>query len=684
MSTQNAFSEEDARLNETLMEIERQRSQLKPRYFGDDFTEQVLDAKQAQTLDRLEQLYSEPYFGRLDFQEEGVPQTMKLYIGKRGMECGDTGHPYIIDWRTPIASLFYSFTGGDTAVSYEAPDGVIKGEIHRKRNVSIREHTLLRVVDSYVRGGENNIGLGDEFLLYRLGEKKDNRLRDIVSTIQAEQDRIIRAPRNLALIIQGTAGSGKTTVALHRLAFLMYQYQDKMRAERMIIFAPNTMFLDYISGVLPELGVGNVKQTTFTEWALDLLSGIDGQVNLSNDKSEGILWFSLEDQEPTTMDQAPGRLKGSTAFMNEINAKLRSFEENYIKDIDFIPWEDCILPAQTIRRWFYEEYRHYPIAARRERLIGRINRWLEMQLKEVADSKKRKVISKSAKHCLRSYIKHIPEVNVFSFYRSLFPKDSYLEKKYVQQEDLAPLIWIHFTFNGLPKQLFDHVVVDEAQDASPFQIALLKKCMLEPSFTILGDLAQGIHDYRGIRRWEEIMELFHVEQISYHELIQSYRSTLEIIEFANHILPFTDSAVPSAQPVFRSGEPVSFIPITSENERLSTLKSIIHEYQSEGMQTIAIIGRTFEDCLKIHTDLSDMGFSAFLISEGQRKYQGGISIVPVYLSKGLEFDAALIIDVDKRRYTSSPKDAKLLYVGCTRALHRLTLLYHGEPSPLIQ
>ncbi|MGN7309216.1 HelD family protein, partial [Bacillus subtilis] len=182
-------------------------------------------------------------------------------------------HPLVIDWRAPVASLFYSFTGGEASATYEAPEGLIEGLVYLKRNVVIRQRILERVADTYNRDSDQP-AVSDEFLVYRLGENKDNKLRDIVSTIQAEQDQIIRAARNTALIIQGVAGSGKTTVALHRLAFLLYQYKEQVSAEKMVIFAPNHMFLDYISDVLPELGVGDIQQRTFPDWAMNLL-GLD-------------------------------------------------------------------------------------------------------------------------------------------------------------------------------------------------------------------------------------------------------------------------------------------------------------------------------------------------------------------------------------------------------------------------
>jgi DNA helicase-2/ATP-dependent DNA helicase PcrA len=694
-SQQHPHQEEQSRLQDTFQEIERQRADVGPVYRGKDYVEQLLEAKREETRQRLELLGNEPYFGRLDFREVSNSEPFPLYIGKRGLDDTKTGQPSIIDWRAPVASLFYSFTGGDAPVAYEAPDGTIEGDIYLKRNLSIRDKTLQRVVDSYERGGDN-IGLNDEFLLYKLGDKKDNRLRDIVSTIQAEQDLIIRAPRYKALIIQGAAGSGKTTVALHRLAFLLYQYQQQIRAERMIIFAPNTMFLNYISGVLPELGVGNVRQTTFAEWALELLNE---NVRLAIETTEGNRWFSLEGTRPVINNETPGRFKGSLAFKEWLDDRLRNIEETFLADQPFEAWDGRVLPSETIREWFEVEYRHYPLAARRERLTARINRWLEMQLTNIGDPKIRKDKSKTGKQRLRAYMNKLPKADALTFYQSLFSQESkgsfipnkvlsdtklYLKKGHVLPEDLAPLVWIHYSFNGTGGVAFDHVVVDEAQDVPPFQIALLNAFMNEPSFTILGDLAQGIHAYRGVQRWEELSAVFNSEYHSYHVLKQSYRSTLEIIEFANRILPFTDTGLPPAEPVFRSGEPVEIVPLEQEEERLPLIDAFIRDNRERGMRTIAVIGRTDEECGWLHEQMTEAGMEANLIAEGQSQYRGGVTVVPVYLAKGLEFDAVLIANANERQYSRTPQDAKLLYVGCTRALHRLTLLHNGKVTSLVQ
>jgi DNA helicase-2/ATP-dependent DNA helicase PcrA len=294
-------------------------------------------------------------------------------------------------------------------------------------------------------------------------------------------------------------------------------------------------------------------------------------------------------------------------------------------------------------------------------------------------------------------VNKLPKTDALSIYQTLFSGDvdngippklledteKYLKKGLAQPEDLTPLVWIHYVLNGAENLSFDHVVVDEAQDVSPFQIALLRAFMNEPSFTILGDLAQGIHAYRGVQRWEELSEIFSDEQNSYHVLKQSYRSTLEIIEFANRILPHTNTGLPPAVPVFRSGEPVEIVRLKSEDERVPTIDAFIRDNREGGMSTIAIIGRTDEECRMLHERMQQAGIEANLIAEGQSQYRGGITVVPVYLAKGLEFDAVLLADASDKQYGSNSQDAKLLYVGCTRALHRLTLLVLGETPPLL-
>lgn len=702
--TQSAYQEELRQLEATGREIDRRLAELNaaPVYHGTDLTEQVLESVREQGRRSLSKAVEEPYFGRLDFAEEGAGAPSPLYIGKAGVEDARTGKLLVVDWRAPVASLFYSFTGGLDPAAYESPDGVVAGLVYLKRNLVIRKRILQRVVDTFDRSGDS-LGAHDEFLLYRLGENKDNKLRDIVSTIQAEQDRIIRAAKNTALIIQGVAGSGKTTVALHRLAYLLYQYREQVRAERMIIFAPNRMFLDYISGVLPELGVGSIQQSTFTDWALELL---EHEVKLADPALTLATWFAESGKRPPIDDSAPGRFKGSIAFRDHVERSLQQFEAGYAPESDFVPWEGARLKLATIRDWFFVENRHYPLAKRRERVAARIKRWLEMELDKIWETARKKELKKKASAKLRAYLQAWPEVTPLSFYKLLFdgsgrpaslPAKLFadipaelaaatakaLKKKLVALEDLAPLLYIHARLHGIsPDAVFDHTVIDEAQDFSPFQVAVLDQYTRNQSFTILGDLSQGIHAYQGIVAWSEFLDLFADRESGYFELERSYRSTMEIIHFANRILRRGVDNPLLAVPVFRSGDQVRVL-TSPKGKRLDALLYAVRRLRAGNASTIAVMARTEKQCAEIGAYLAAAGIEVNLITAAHREYRGGLSVLPVYLAKGLEFDAVLLADVTARGYAMNLLDAKLLYVGCTRALHELWVAAAEELSPLV-
>ncbi|WP_139998590.1 HelD family protein [Paenibacillus paridis] len=689
MTVQSAYQEEQTRLTEALRDILNQLQDIGPRYKGDDFTEQMLDLQQEERRLRLEISKREPYFGRIDFQELPAGEQKPLYIGKAGVAKKGSNELLVIDWRAPAASVFYSFTGGEAPASYESPDGEIEGFVHLKRNFMIRQGEIVRLVDSYIRGQEEG-SVTDEFLLYRLGENKDNKLRDIVSTIQGEQDRIIRADRNKALFIQGVAGSGKTTVALHRLAFLLYQYADRMRAERMIIFAPNRMFLDYISGVLPELGVGDIQQTTFSDWSIELL---EKTIAVSDPADTMAYWFE-ERRTADEIEHASGRFKGNLAFKAIVDERIADFEQRIVPTVPFIPIDRLELSPEQMREWYDTDYGEETLMKKRDRLVSRIRRWFESELKMKGISDKKVRAKALAK--FNSYTKKIPSYTSVQLYASLFsgkqlaagiPKPvaaataDRLKKGLAAAEDLAPLAYIQLQLFGLPKQAFDHIVIDEAQDYSPFQLEVLRLCQRTASMTVLGDLQQGIHAYAGVQSWDELTALFEQEQIGFYELNRSYRSTMEIIEFANKILGSMIGGVKPAVPVFRSGDEV-LAEHAPEEKWLAGIEATVREWQAKGeYETISVIGRTALECDEIYEYLIKQGFDASLVQSKQPAYGGGLSVVPVYLSKGLEFDAVLVADAGEGAYT--PLDAKLLYVGCTRALHKLKLFYRGTLSSLL-
>ncbi|EOQ12846.1 UvrD-helicase domain-containing protein [Bacillus cereus] len=686
----NIFEDELQKMKDTLHTMDEQLDRLEkiPVYYGEDFKEQILESMRESNRQNLRIGVQEPYFGRLDFQEDGKEEVMPIYIGKVGVSDMDTMKPIIIDWRAPVASMFYSFTGGEELAFYQSPDGLVEGDVYLKRNISIRKRELERVVDTYVKGNED-VSHADDFLLYRLGENKDNKLKDIVSTIQSEQNDIIRAERNLPLLIQGVAGSGKTTIALHRLAFLIYEYREQLEAERMIVFAPNSLFLDYISSVLPELGVGNISQTTFPDWALRTL---DDSVKLKQTEKKLKEAFSINRDEKKVM---LGKLKGTLEFKTFIEERMIQFENELVPTKDFEAWDRAIIPVEDVKKWMQVEYKHYSLQKRRERLVGRMKRWIEIELKKFGETNEKKLLKKEATKRLNAYMKFWPKMSALSLYSSIVKSKEILEvlpeelvketekscrKKEVCVEDLSALIYIHHRITGIEiGQKFHHVVIDEAQDFSPFQVYVLKEITLGNSFTILGDLSQAIYDYQGIEDWNAFKEVF--QETGYYELTRSYRSTKEIIEFANEIIKNAEIPVGLATPVFRSGEDVKVI--HAENQFTEIVKTVKH-LQNADVKTIAVIGRTEDECRGIYVKLTNAGLTVNVIEANQSKYEGGISVVPVYLAKGLEFDAVLLIDVDEEHYKNTKHDAKLLYVGCTRSLHDLWVFHSGEASPLIK
>ncbi|GGE32267.1 DNA helicase [Pullulanibacillus camelliae] len=679
---------EERRLFDVLRQIAEQSQKLETteRYVGDDITEQVLEEMREKNRQHLKTAEKEPYFARLDFQEDLSPEIERLYIGKVGI-ADSSGEPLIIDWRAPISSLFYSFTGGDEPAYYESPEGLIEGTVHLKRNIVIRQQQLQRIVDAYVKGKADLSGV-DEFLLHRLSERTSSRLQDIVSTIQAEQNAIIRAPKNNALIIQGVAGSGKTTIALHRLAYLIYEHQDRLRSERMIIFAPSTLFLDYIADVLPELGVGNIQQTTFNDWAIHQL---EEPVTLDQQTAFKRSWL-----ETTSTREAIDslRYKGSRQFKEQLKKALDAYEAQAIPERPLILGDVLTLSIATLQSWFNTDYKSYPLLKRKERMMNRIKNEIDNALKSYAP-KERQVQKKKVTQTLRTYTKKLLPLSPVAFYKQFISAHpqlaqkqkeqtlKHLEQSSVQADDLPSLLMIQHTFYGIDKgQKFHHVVVDEAQDFSPFQIDLLKQLTLNQSFTILGDLSQGIHDYKGIDQWEAFSDLFDPTRVKLFKLEKSYRSTTEIIAFANTVLAKAYQPVCMAEPVFRSGEAVTVISCSS-TEQLKHIQQKLIYLTEKGYHSVGILTRTQLEAEELQRQLKSIGVDGAMLTGEEDNYDGGLSILPMYLSKGLEFEAVIITNANVENFPTDAFHSKLLYVGCTRALHNLSVLYQGQPSLLL-
>lgn len=697
-----AYEEERQRLSRTVAEIDAQLAELRqsaPPDLQELMEEESPDAARVAQhslagmhLARAWQLRTvrpEPFFGRIDFQEEGAAAPETLYIGKTGIERRRDRQPWVIDWRAPVASLFYNAAPGGEA-AYEAPAGTIRGRLHLRRSLAVKGGMLQRIVDSQLTGAPAGEQRVDEFLLYRLWESRDARLRDIVSTIQAEQNRIIRADCDRPLIIQGAAGSGKTTVALHRLAFLLYRHRERMAPGRIWIFAPNQIFLDYISAVLPELGVGGIQQTTFQDWAL---AELGWEVRLTDPEQRLARLFDPRCGEGPGPSTAASRFKGSLEFRDLLDRALADYEARFVPGEDVELWPGARIRAREIRQWFHEQYAGQPLYSRKERIIARVKVWMGQQLDPYRGRAQFQERHKLARAAVRRWAALWPDHTPLQVYAGILAgqigqaglppelaRDSLalLRQGQAAPEDLAALVWLKGRLQGFgDRPELDHVVIDEAQDFSPLQVALLRELARTDSFTILGDLNQGIHAGQGIEAWDELMAVF-PGGCRYVTLEQSYRSTCEIMAFASAVLQQAGAPVALARPVFRSGARVQVGPQVP-----GAVAAAVRDLQARGHASIAVVGRTGADAEALQAELARAGIPARLITARQAHYRGGISAIPSYLTKGLEFDAVIVAGAGAASYRRTARDARLLYVCLTRALHELVVLYPGEPSPLL-
>lgn len=711
-----AFSEERSRLDRSLEQIDTQlRLLLSKREIQVEDVDQeeesmhavraaqeALETMREEAVERLKVAAREPYFGRIDFAEQGSGEPEVLYIGKSGVKEEGADHPLVIDWRAPVASLFYtSAGGGDDTAAYQAPGGLVEGLLWLKRNIAVKGRKLQHIADARVKGAEAEAA-GDAYLLYRLQESRDNKLRDIVSSIQAQQNAIIRAERDRPLIIQGVAGSGKTTVALHRLAYLLYTYQESVSSGRMVIFAPNRMFLDYIADVLPELGVGGIKQTTFQDWATDQIKDDLKFVSPAQRLEE----LFAPGADPGAGGEAPGRFKGSLFFKEVLDRALGAYEADFVPRVDLTLWAGARIPHREVYAWFHDQYRHYPLNTRKDRIISRIRTWSKAQLDPYRGRIEERERKKAMMTAVRQYVALWPKHTPLTLYKEVLglgapggkrthdfrgleippvvtaEARTLFKEKLVAPEDLAPLVYLQERLEGLREdRQLDHVVIDEAQDFSPFQVDLLRRLTQDDSFTILGDLSQGIHTYAGIADWSEFMEVFPAGAVEYHALRRSYRSTHEIMTFANQVLIRIGATQALAEPVFREGELVRVHRVEGEqlHHQLAAEVSRMQEHHA----SVAVVTRTEADAIALDRSLRTAGLEPERITADQKRYLGGLSIIPSYLTKGLEFDGVIVADASAENYRLTPRDARLLYVVCTRALHELTLFHTGERTPLL-
>lgn len=688
-------------------------------------------------LKNLKAASGRPYFARIDFKEDMKNAPERLYIGKMVLIRDEDQELIIVDWRAPIANLYYESRLGDT--SYNCPDGRIEGKLSLKRQFSIDDRSLQEIFDI-------DITTSDEFLQSYLGANADNRLKDIVSTIQVEQNKIIRADMWKPLIVQGAAGSGKTTIALHRIAYLIYTFEKRFNPENFMIIASNKLFLNYISSVLPELGVEKVKQTTFQDFALELI-GMKFKIKDGNEK---LISFISNTDTPAQRDRneivkKESEFKSSIIFKEVLDEYISIIEKSYIPEEDFKIASNTIFNYEEINKLFLSEYKDLPLMKRvqeikkhltnglkrrKDGLVQMFQAQCDRTLKELKysmedteerhqliieaiDNKNEMVdkIESMSKKAVKEYINRISKPNPYQYYLSfilnkeLFKvllhgrvSEKYIEpirqycedvlkSGFIEIEDLAPIIYIKFKIYGMDEKIpVKHIVIDEAQDFSVFQIYVIRSIIKDSSFTILGDICQGIHSYRGTRDWNDIMKYAFGDGCSQLlTLEQSYRTTVEIMEAANMVIEsIKDPNLPPAKPVIRHGEKVSLIKNKSLMDGAEDIKIKIRDLKNNNFKSIAVICKTMDECCLMLEYLKSSKDGIYVITGTEKEYKGGVVIVPSYLAKGLEFDAVMIADASLNRYGDNELDAKLLYVAMTRPLHKLYIYYSGEISPLLK
>ncbi len=706
-----------------------------------DYTSIMVNTMLHDTLAlKVKNLYTargKPYFARVDYKENDFDRTEKLYIGKMSLSRDEDQEIVIVDWRAPIANLYYEGRLGPS--SYECPDGIINGELLLKRQFSINNGSLDEIFDI-------DITTNDEFLQTYLGANAENRLKEIVSTIQEEQNKIVRAPMWKPLIVQGVAGSGKTTIALHRIAYLIYTFEKSFDPENFMIIAPNRLFLNYISEVLPELGVDRVKQTTFEEFSMELI-GKKFKLRDANEKLNMFVNHNVTEEQIKHNNLVRGSsiLKTSMDFKDIIDEYLKEVELSFIPKKDITLGTKVIFSYEELNNLFLTQYGMWPIAQRmneikksiktrlktsKDQFIQQIHAECDKKVARaragIADTSERQrcileafekrdrvleKIEKAAKSLIKDYVASLPKLSPYQYYVDLMKNTEVFNRivsKYtdeetckfireytldilnsggIEQEDLAPIIYLKYKVYGMDEKIpVRHIVIDEAQDFSAFQFYVMKKIVKDSSFTILGDLCQGIHFYRGVRNWDEVVNnVFEGKKCEFLTLEQSYRTTVEIMEAANNVMEKLDNKdLVRAKPVIRHGEPVEYIQKNDISDVAADIVEKIKQAKKLGHKTIAVICKTMEECSQILPMIKKADKNISIITGNEKEYKSGIVVVPSYLSKGLEFDVVLISNASSEYYTKSDLDIKLLYVAMTRPLHKLCIYHTGEISNLLK
>ena len=660
-------------------------------------------------IKKLKKMINSPYFGRFDFIEKGFGIKEKIYIGLYNLMNRSTGQVYVYDWRAPISSIFYRYELGE--VMYDTPIGISQGDVSLKRQYQIRDSKLKYFFDCTVR-------ITDDILQEVLSRNTSAKMKNIIETIQKEQDVIIRDRDHELLIVQGVAGSGKTSIALHRIAFLLYEgLNSNLQSNDVIIISPNTVFSRYISSVLPELGEENVRQSIFDDLVLEIFKGRFGEE--TRDMQLETLINSRANDEGDRRRQSVD-FKGSRMFKQILDRLLWYYGHRLIAFEDVYYNGTIIATRQQLKNRFLNNEIGIPMAKQLKKIESTLLEKVHpLQRKRLM--RLEKIVAKSDGHefqiksfsrllaikqtkAFQERIQKFTNVDYKQLYELLFNNRGLLvklshgltlpdnieelisttqhnlRKGQVHYGDYAPLLYLKLKIEG--SNLFSeikHVVIDEAQDYSPLQYEVFKLLYKKATYTVLGDIHQTVEKTIDHSLYDDISEILNKSKTVKLSLDKGYRSTREINTFTQNLLG--EGTKQDYHSFERHGEE----PLVLRQETFESIdKAIIGDianYTKQGYESIAVICKTQDDAQKVYSRLKK-SVQITLIKPRDGEVIQGTLVIPSYMAKGLEFDVVIVYNVSKENYWSN-SDKKLLYIACTRALHRLVIYYKRDKSPLI-
>jgi DNA helicase-2/ATP-dependent DNA helicase PcrA len=601
---------------------------------------------------KLLKLGQSPYFGRLDFVAQGKVKT-PVYIGVYSFFDEQHRQNLIYDWRAPISSMFYDFELG--AAFYTTPSGTIKGTIELKRQYKIRDGRLEFLL-------ENDVNIHDEVLQRELAKSSDDKLKNIVATIQRDQNAVIRNETAPVMVIQGVAGSGKTSIALHRIAFLLYRYRETIAAKDVLIISPNKVFADYISNVLPELGEEHLPELGMEELATDLLSHQYPFQTFFEQVSE-----LLDTHDPAFIERI--RFKSSVEFLSQLNQYLLHIENNYFT-VNELRVGKISVPVPFLLAKF-KTYHRVPLLKRFALVAEEVRTYVRDAVRRKLTGQEKATIGEAIPRMFKFH-------QVLDLYRDFYrwlgkPQlFRYEQGRNLEYADVFALIYLRIRLEGVSG--YDHVkhlLVDEMQDYTPVHYAVLSR-VFACRKTILGDVSQTVNPYSASSA-EMIERIF--PQAEVVKLYRSYRSTVEITAFAQRITPN-----PHIIPLERHGQVPSVMRYASQDEELQAIRQMLTTFQNTGNHSLGIICKTLRQATDIYKTLDAPG--VHLLTEESTTFKEGTIITTAHLAKGLEFDEVIVPFANARTYKTAA-DRSMLYVACTRAMHQLTLTCSGDVTDFL-